>query len=44
MKRDTSMKVQDGRHLSKSLRVGAGGLPPLPDVGEHHPGPDHVGQ
>ena len=38
------MKVQAVPDLSKSLRVRAGGLPPLPDVGEHHPGPDHVGQ
>ena len=42
MKRDTSTKVQ-AAHLSKSLRIGTGRVPPLPDVGEHDPGPDHVG-
>jgi len=26
-------------HLGKSLRMRAGGLPPLADVGEHYPGP-----
>ena len=33
-----------GPYLGESLRVGAGRLPPLPDVSEHHPGPDHVSQ
>ncbi len=32
------------RDLGEPLRVGAGGLLPLRDVGEHHPGAGHVGQ
>jgi uncharacterized protein YcbX len=31
-------------HRSETLRVRAGGLAPLLDVGEHYPGPDHIGQ
>jgi hypothetical protein len=33
-----------GPDLGEPLRVCAGGLLPVPDVGEHHPGADHVGQ
>jgi hypothetical protein len=42
--RDTSMTVVMGPDLGEPLRVRAGGLLPVPDVGEHHPDADHVGQ
>ena len=41
MKRDTSTKARGLPHLSQiAARGRALGLPPLPDVGEHHPGSD----